>query len=771
MNELSKYLCLLLRHNPEKAELDMDEHGWVSVEQLINVVNKHSGYELKRELLKQIVAEDNKKRYEFDEENDKIRIVNKKLKLIYFYSQNIRGFKDNEFNFSSKYKMSFSNNILTISCGDERYIEDFYGGNLEINAIVGNNGSGKSSLLKRIYSFLRSKTISWWGDSDNKYIVVFEEVTWDNSRLKVVSAGENNKCYQTELAGNLEEDLIIDLSGEANSLDLFDKFLEDELTEVFNLDFEMLLNLKSVYITQVLDREMYNMATSDRTNLSTGGLIKVNSSVDSKKRSEVVQYFHSVFLDQIDFVNKYCYAKESEKIELPFSVNGYVKIRFDYDLRGALEGLMTKSEHDKYFDDEKQARKNTQFIICKIEEGLNINRDEPSSVFAEALLALYLIDIKDIYDLYTETVFSSEGKKGNDNDKSLFELIKQCVDKYLRINEYDDEENAEENDTDSCKLLSTFLNDIDLEFVVQLGKDNGFRLEVNDIIQRYRGFLNKLVDEFGLENVSWRGTSGNDRYLLIPMNKEKCKDIYCGWKCDIKEFYDAYKKVSYITMFLDFEFGLSSGEEAMLDLYCKFYKIYKLIEDDRNRNITINNLVLLIDEADMLFHPQWQKDYIQEVGKVAEQIFWDLDSVQIFLASHSPIMLSDIPRQNVIYLKKDNKDSKTKIVPRENRHETFGANIFRLFQDTFFLEKTGIGSFAEKKMVKLLEDIHKIGKDASQKELDRIKKHINIIGDPYLKRNFELEYYKYLEITNSKKYDKEWRTYLEEQLRLLDAGE
>ena len=30
MNELSKYLCLLLRHQSEKAELDMDEHGWVA---------------------------------------------------------------------------------------------------------------------------------------------------------------------------------------------------------------------------------------------------------------------------------------------------------------------------------------------------------------------------------------------------------------------------------------------------------------------------------------------------------------------------------------------------------------------------------------------------------------------------------------------------------------------------------------------------------------------------------------------------------------------
>ena len=51
----------------------MDEHGWVSVEQLINGVNKHSNYKLDRELLEQIVVEDNKGRYRFDEKHEKIK--------------------------------------------------------------------------------------------------------------------------------------------------------------------------------------------------------------------------------------------------------------------------------------------------------------------------------------------------------------------------------------------------------------------------------------------------------------------------------------------------------------------------------------------------------------------------------------------------------------------------------------------------------------------------------------------------------------------------
>ena len=73
ISELSKYLCLLLRHQPDKAELDMDKHGWVSVEQLIDGVNRFSSYHLDRTLLEKIVAEDNKGRYRFDENHEMIK--------------------------------------------------------------------------------------------------------------------------------------------------------------------------------------------------------------------------------------------------------------------------------------------------------------------------------------------------------------------------------------------------------------------------------------------------------------------------------------------------------------------------------------------------------------------------------------------------------------------------------------------------------------------------------------------------------------------------
>lgn len=70
---LSVYLCFLLRHHPEEVQLHMDEHGWVSVEELIAGVNTQGRYTLTREKLRHIVSTDDKGRYRLDEENDRIK--------------------------------------------------------------------------------------------------------------------------------------------------------------------------------------------------------------------------------------------------------------------------------------------------------------------------------------------------------------------------------------------------------------------------------------------------------------------------------------------------------------------------------------------------------------------------------------------------------------------------------------------------------------------------------------------------------------------------
>lgn len=70
-NEISKFIALILRHKPETIGISLDEHGWANVDELIEGISKQ--YEFNMEMLEEIVATDNKKRYSFNEDHTLIR--------------------------------------------------------------------------------------------------------------------------------------------------------------------------------------------------------------------------------------------------------------------------------------------------------------------------------------------------------------------------------------------------------------------------------------------------------------------------------------------------------------------------------------------------------------------------------------------------------------------------------------------------------------------------------------------------------------------------
>jgi putative RNA 2'-phosphotransferase len=68
----SKFLSLILRHEPERVGLKLDSAGWVSVSELLEAVNQH-GVSLSIKELKDVVATNDKKRFAFSEDGLKIR--------------------------------------------------------------------------------------------------------------------------------------------------------------------------------------------------------------------------------------------------------------------------------------------------------------------------------------------------------------------------------------------------------------------------------------------------------------------------------------------------------------------------------------------------------------------------------------------------------------------------------------------------------------------------------------------------------------------------
>ena len=74
MNDLSlsKFLSLVLRHEPERLGLTLDSAGWVSVDELLAAISRQKT-SLTRERLEHIVATSEKKRFAFDETRTKVR--------------------------------------------------------------------------------------------------------------------------------------------------------------------------------------------------------------------------------------------------------------------------------------------------------------------------------------------------------------------------------------------------------------------------------------------------------------------------------------------------------------------------------------------------------------------------------------------------------------------------------------------------------------------------------------------------------------------------
>jgi putative RNA 2'-phosphotransferase len=71
-DSMSKFISLILRHHPEAAYIELDEHGWAEVDKLIEGIRR-TGKRINRELLEEIVRTDNKQRYSFNEDKTYIR--------------------------------------------------------------------------------------------------------------------------------------------------------------------------------------------------------------------------------------------------------------------------------------------------------------------------------------------------------------------------------------------------------------------------------------------------------------------------------------------------------------------------------------------------------------------------------------------------------------------------------------------------------------------------------------------------------------------------
>jgi putative RNA 2'-phosphotransferase len=69
---ISKFLSLVLRHEPEEIGLVLDENGWAELAELVRLSNQR-GKQLTRELVEEVVTKNDKQRFMISPDGTKIR--------------------------------------------------------------------------------------------------------------------------------------------------------------------------------------------------------------------------------------------------------------------------------------------------------------------------------------------------------------------------------------------------------------------------------------------------------------------------------------------------------------------------------------------------------------------------------------------------------------------------------------------------------------------------------------------------------------------------
>lgn len=70
--KISRFLSLVLRHQPETIGITLSQEGWTNVDELIAAINCH-GQALNFETLEQVVETNDKKRFSFSDDGEMIR--------------------------------------------------------------------------------------------------------------------------------------------------------------------------------------------------------------------------------------------------------------------------------------------------------------------------------------------------------------------------------------------------------------------------------------------------------------------------------------------------------------------------------------------------------------------------------------------------------------------------------------------------------------------------------------------------------------------------
>jgi hypothetical protein len=191
--------------------------------------------------------------------------------------------------------------------------------------------------------------------------------------------------------------------------------------------------------------------------------------------------------------------------------------------------------------------------------------------------------------------------------------------------------------------------------------------------------------------------------------------------------------------------GLSSGERqiaytvsnlmyhlANIDSVSEDYRMGKLADDDREYLMKYKYVNIMLDEVEMYFHPDLQRRFLHYVRTAIKNLqFEAIKGINVLVVTHSPFVISDLPRKNILFLGDGEESS-----------ETFCANIHDMLNQSFFMDYS-VGEIARKEIQHIisLHELLRTGgnmvalKEDLEKNKDKYDYISKTIADEYLRKS------------------------------------